>query len=255
MIAKSHKNVLDLLQDLIHGVLVPHCHFRAWDRYIHSLGGKLSFQNGGVDCGFPLLQLFLNGGANRVGQLSHDRPLLSAELAHLLENGGKLTFFTQQLYPQFLQCSGCGRFLQGSHCLGANAFQLLFHVLSSLKNEKTFQSRTGTKGNASAVPPAFSPLKTARFRTQPCPRWITASPVRPYSHTVFRRRLPGESPTLHASGSHHPALAVCAKPTQGSPITAFSYLSNSSTIKRNLQALFRFSLTKRKERDMLFLNF
>ena len=49
------------------------------------------------------------------------------------------------------------------------------------KNEKTLRSRTGTKGNASAVPPAFSPLKTARFRTQSCPRWITASPVRPYS--------------------------------------------------------------------------
>ena len=122
------------------------------------------------------------------------------------------------------------------------------------KNEKTFRSRTGTKGNASAVPPAFSPLKTARFRTQPCPRWITASPVRPYSHTVFRRRLPGESPTLHASGFHHPALAVYAKPTQGSPITAFSYLPNSNTIKCNLQALFLFSLTNRKERDMLFSN-
>ncbi|MCI7573939.1 MAG: hypothetical protein PUJ12_04575 [Oscillospiraceae bacterium] len=70
---------------------------------------------------------------------------------------------------------------------------------------------------------------------------------------AFRRRLPGESPTLHASGFHHPALAVCAKPTQGSPITAFSYLPNSNTIMCNLQALFLFFLTNRIERGMLFL--
>ena len=110
---------------------MPHSHFRAGNRDINSLGSQLSFQNGGVNRGFPLFQLFLNGSADRVGKLSHNRPLLGAEFAHLLEYGGQFAFFTQQPDPQFLQSSGRGRFLQGSHCLGANAFQLLFHVLSS----------------------------------------------------------------------------------------------------------------------------
>ena len=84
-----------------------------------------------MDLSFPLLQLFLNSGADGVGKLSHDRPLLSRELTHLLEDSGELTFLAQQLNPQLFQSGRCGCFLQGGHCLGANAFQLLFHVLSS----------------------------------------------------------------------------------------------------------------------------
>ena len=84
-----------------------------------------------MDLSFPLLQLFLDGGPNGIGKLSHNRTLFSRELTHLLQDSGELTFFAQQLNPKLFQSGRCGCFLQGSHCLGANAFQLLFHVLSS----------------------------------------------------------------------------------------------------------------------------
>ena len=68
-------------------------------------------------------------------------------------------------------------------------------------------------------------------------RPLTESTGKPYFS--FRPQLLGESPVLHASGSHHPALSVCAyqyKTTQSSPLNIFL---NISIYGMKMQALFR----------------
>jgi hypothetical protein len=96
-------------------------------------------------------------------------------------------------------------------------------MFSPPKNEKTLRSRIGTKGNASAVPPANSPRQAARFSDTDMSKMDNGITRPTLLTSAFRRRLTGESQTLHASGFHHPAFAVGANPAQGSPITAFSY--------------------------------
>ncbi len=84
LIAQAHEDLLDLLQNLVHGVLVAQGHGFAGDGHVDGLGGQLGLQNGGVDIPLPLVQLLLDGGTDRVCQLAHDGPLLRGELAHLL---------------------------------------------------------------------------------------------------------------------------------------------------------------------------
>ena len=57
---------------------------------------------------------------------------------------------------------------------------------------------------------------------------------------MFRRRLLGESPALHASGFHPPALSEKRKPIQGSPIAAFGISGfYISIFNQNMQAFFQ----------------
>ena len=84
LVAHAHKGVLDLLEHLVHRMLMAHAVALAGDGHVDGLGGELCLQSGGVDGGLALFQLLLNGRADGVGHLAHDRPLLGAELTHLL---------------------------------------------------------------------------------------------------------------------------------------------------------------------------
>ena len=137
LVAHAHKGILDLLEHLVHGVLMADVEFLPGNGHVNGLRGQLGLQCGGMDGGFPFLQLFLNGGTDRIGHLAHDRPLLSGELAHLFQNGGELALLAQQLYPQLFQSRRSRRILQGRQGLLANAFQLFFHKFLLL-NRKVF---------------------------------------------------------------------------------------------------------------------
>ena len=65
-----------------------------------------------------------------------------------------------------------------------------------------------------------SPKRRA-FRMQTHPRPLTQS--RGQLYFSFKRQLPGESPTLHASGSHHPALSDSANQHKAAHSTLFPY--------------------------------
>ena len=106
-------------------------HRLSGDGHIHSFGSQLPLQHGGVDGGFPLFQLCFNLGPDRVCQLAHDRAFLGGQLAHLLEDGGHLTFFAQQLYPQILQRGRGISGIQSRQSTLANLLQLFFHFDSS----------------------------------------------------------------------------------------------------------------------------
>ena len=65
-----------------------------------------------------------------------------------------------------------------------------------------------------------SPKRRA-FRMQTHPRPLTQSCGQLYFS--FKRQLPGESPALHASGSHHPALSDSANQHKAAHSTLFPY--------------------------------
>ena len=107
--AHAHKDVLDLVQGAVHGVLVALPGRFAGDGDVDGLGLQPGFQGGGgqlLGGGFDGL---LQGGADLVGQGPHGGPLLGGQLAHLLEDGGELPLFAQVLHPQLVQSGGvCG---------------------------------------------------------------------------------------------------------------------------------------------------
>ena len=72
---------------------------------------------------------------------------------------------------------------------------------------------------------------SAAYPVQTHHRPLTQSRVRPY--LSFRRQLLGESPVLHASGSHHPALSMVAnqyKAAQSQLLHIFVILAHSFLI-------------------------
>ena len=90
----TYKDVFDLVQSQIHGVLVAHALLYAGNGYVHSFGFqtclKIDFLN------FFLLAIDFGGQllSDLIGQLTDDRPFLSRELAHLFEHSGQLTLLT-----------------------------------------------------------------------------------------------------------------------------------------------------------------
>ena len=79
-----------------------------------------------------------------------------------------------------------------------------------------------------------SPKRRA-FRMQTHPRPLTQS--RGQLYFSFKRQLPGESPALHASGSHHPALSDAANQHKAAHSTLFSYPCYTSICNPNMQVL------------------
>ena len=79
-------------------------------------------QNGGL-----CLAGGLQRGADLVGHLAHDGTLLGRELAHLLQNGGRLTLLAQILHADGVQFAACLCAGNGFQRSSTNGFQLCFH--------------------------------------------------------------------------------------------------------------------------------
>ena len=127
---KAHveEDLLDLVQDGVHGVLVAESHFLAGDGDVQGLALQLRGHGGLRQDGGLGLDGLLQGGADIVGQLAHDGALLGGELAHLLEDGGELALFAQVLHPEGRQVFGGLGLGDGIQRRGADDFQLLLHV-------------------------------------------------------------------------------------------------------------------------------
>lgn len=138
---------------------------------------SLASRAGGVDGGFPPFQPGLNLCPDGVGQLAHHRPLLRGELAHLLQDGGKLPLFAKELHPKLLP-GRPGRLRRPKQPQGAalDVFQLLFHCDPSplLKARRLLvligMARWGKNKKASVpmgtkeIPPRYHP-QFAKRRT------------------------------------------------------------------------------------------
>jgi hypothetical protein len=129
---------------------------------------------------------------------------------------------------------------------------LIFHPPKRFTYKKIgLSSRdSGRKAFLPRYHPQFA-IFGAAYPVQTHHRSITRSHVQPYY--IFRRQLQGESPALHASGFHQPALSDSAKPTQGSPFIAFQNIFVILTHGKSLCKDYLSFLTKNKGHDMVLL--
>ena len=126
--AHADEDVLDLIQDVVHGVLVPQLGLPAGQGHVDGLPLQLLLQHGlGHDLP-PLLQQALDLAADLVGQLTHHRALLRGELAHLPQDRGHLALFAQVLDAQLLQLFHVVRLEDGLHGLVPKRLHQFFHV-------------------------------------------------------------------------------------------------------------------------------
>ena len=100
-------------------------------------------------------------------------------------------------------------------------------VCALARNDTTFEEKnkplipqSGRKAFLPRYHPQFA-YKKRSFSMQTHHRPVTGSPGAPYLY--FRRRLLGEGPALHASGSHHPALAENANQYKAAQSLLFTY--------------------------------
>ena len=111
--AHAHKDVLDLVQGDIHGMLVAQLDRLAGDSHIKRLVPELLLQG----LLFQLPGGCLNGpfqsGPDLVGQLAHGGSLLGGEGAHTLQHIGELSLLAQVLNPEGIQGGGIGGPLDG----------------------------------------------------------------------------------------------------------------------------------------------
>ena len=102
--------------------------------------GRLRLQLRGA-----LRQVVFDKRANLVGQLADDRALFGRELAHLLEDGGYLTFFPKILDAQAFQRLGVACFRQLPRRIRADFLQLLLHcVIIPFKTIKYWDDKQKT---------------------------------------------------------------------------------------------------------------
>ena len=94
----------------------------------------------------------------------------------------------------------------------------------------------GTKGIPSAVPPAIRRKTGAALKALTRSQLLTELPGEPYY--LFRPQLMGESPALHISGSHHPALSENANQHKAAQSQLLTYPGYINTFAPIMQALF-----------------
>ena len=101
--AHADEDVLDLVEDVVHRVLVPQRTGLARQRDVNGLTLKLQLHELGAKLGLALLDGGLNVAAQLVCQLTHDGALLGGKLAHLAKDAGELALLAQILDAQALQ--------------------------------------------------------------------------------------------------------------------------------------------------------
>ena len=110
-VTHANKNVLDLLQHHVHGMLMAHLDGVAGNGHIDGLGGQLGLQHLGTNSCLGIFQLLFDLCANSIGQCAHDGTLFCGQFAHHLQHSGQLALLTQVLDPELFQSGrGVGRF-------------------------------------------------------------------------------------------------------------------------------------------------
>ena len=126
---KAHglEDVHQVLQHDVQGMQAAGSGSLAGQGDVQGLLGQLLFQRLGLKLGLTDGESLLQSLPDLVGYLTHNGAFLGRELAHLLENGGQLTLFTQILDPQSIQLFAVLTALQSSQGLLLDVFQLVAH--------------------------------------------------------------------------------------------------------------------------------
>ena len=135
--AHGDENVLGLVQRLVHRVAVAQLHGRAGDGHVDGLGLQLRLERLFLQLGADGLNLFLNGGADVVRGLTHDRALFRGQLAHHLEDAGQFALFAEKAHAQRVQLARVLDTLQRAQRFLPDFFQLFFHKRRSPFRDNT----------------------------------------------------------------------------------------------------------------------
>ena len=150
--AHADEDLLDLVKNVVHGVLVADGLFFAGQAHVQRLVPQFFLQQRGGKLGFARLDGVFNVASQLVCQLAHGGALLGGELTHLAQNGGQFALFTQIFHAQRLQqihilCFGYG--LEGGLSQPLHQF---FHFSSPQQKNKASVPK-GTK----AMLPRYHP--------------------------------------------------------------------------------------------------
>ena len=108
--AHADKDILYLVQHIVHWVLMTQMHLFPRHGHVQSLIPEFLFHHCGAELSFALLNDVFNIASQLVCQLAHGGTFFGGEAAHLAEDGGELALFTQILDSQSLQALSAVRF-------------------------------------------------------------------------------------------------------------------------------------------------
>ena len=161
--AHADENVLYLVKDVVHGVLVTHAVRLARKRHVHGLALELELHELFREVCLALVNGALYIRAQLVGELPHGGALLGGELAHLAQYRCQLTLLAEIFNAQRFQnlnivavANGFDRGVsqplhQFSHCFTLLDIKISSRPLAKLRDESM----------TSAVPPGFgTPCRT-----------------------------------------------------------------------------------------------
>ena len=141
--AHAHEDVLDLVENVVHRVLVSDAHILGGQGHVDGLQLQLLLHHRALQLTAARVDGAFNVGAQLVCKLPHGGALLGGELAHLAENAGELALLAEILDAQRLQAL-CVLTLQDG--LDRGVPKLLHHFSHmNLLTIKKLPPHTGTK--------------------------------------------------------------------------------------------------------------
>ena len=152
--AHADEDVLDLVEDIVHRVLVAEplrfCRQRNVDRLAH----EFLFEPFAGQFGTPLLDRGFDLGTDPVRHLPHNRSLFGTQAAHEAQNSREFALFSQIADPCFFQLFHAGRLRDRVQRGLPQLLHLFFHV-RLLKIKNASGPCSGDESNTSAVPPVI----------------------------------------------------------------------------------------------------
>ena len=107
--AHADEDVLELVNDDVHGVLVPAVDALAGQRDVQRLGCEPGLQRGLLERHAAAVYRLFKLRPDAVGELTHGRALLRGELSHLLQDCRELALFPEIPDAQRVQLGHVGR--------------------------------------------------------------------------------------------------------------------------------------------------
>ena len=160
--AHGDEDILGLVERLVHRVPVAQLHGRAGDGHVDGLGLEPGLERFLLELRADRLDLFLDGGADVVCDLTHDRALFRGQLAHHLQNARQLALLAEEPHAQRVQLTGVLDAVQSAERFLPDLFQLFFHkrmlLFVIIQKNKALRPDRGRKTRLPRYHPLFAEI-------------------------------------------------------------------------------------------------
>ena len=158
--AHGDEDILGLVERLVHRVPVAQLHGRAGDGHVDGLGLEPGLERLLLELRADRLNLFLDGRADVVCDLTHDRALFRRQLAHHLQNARQLALLAEEPHAQRVQLTGVLDAVQRAERFLPDLFQLFFHkrmlLFVIIQKNKALRPDRGRKTRLPRYHPLFA---------------------------------------------------------------------------------------------------